>query len=125
MIVYVIEQGEYSDRCVVAVRETLEEAKAYVDLKRKAEGNRYFPERYSVSCFDTKGMIIYSKNAYEIHFMPDGSICYVYKIEDQTNYLDWCEYENPMIIHADSEEQARKIAYDRLAELKARKAGIV
>lgn len=122
MIVYVIEEGEYSDRRVVAVRETLEEAKAYVDLKQKS--GRGYRETYGISAYDTQGNIVYCKDAYRVCF-HNGDINAIDKDESEVDYLDWCECESQMIIHADSKDQARKIAYDRLAELKARKEGIV
>lgn len=122
MIVYVIEEGEYSDRHVVAVRESLDDAKKYVELKQKS--GRGYRETYVISSFDTEGAIIYCKDAYRIYFFRE-KIYKVVKLDDEEDYLDWCEYEDMMIIHADSEEHAKKIAYDKLAELKARKEGIV
>lgn len=124
MIVYVIEEGEYSDRFVVAVRETLEEAKAYVELKLKASDYRHYPEEYSISAFDTKGGEVYSQDAYNVDFR-DGKITKVTKKKQELEYLDQGNGRYSMLIHAKNEDQARKIAYDRLAEIKARKEGIV
>lgn len=123
MIVYVIEEGEYSDRGVAAVRETLEEAKEYVRLKLESQKGGY-EEKYSITCFDTKGCIVFQEDAYDI-WLKDGEIKDIRKLDNCPGCLDFVEYENYMQIHAKDEEHARKIAYDKLAELKARKAGIV
>ena len=124
MTVYVIEEGEYSDRNVVAVRETLEEAKEYVDLKLKASSRRYYPETYGISAYDTKGNLVYSKDAYKVRF-HDGKIVEITKCAHETEYLDYGDYRFSMVIHADNEDKVRKIAYDRMAEIKARRAGIL
>lgn len=123
MIVYVIEEGEYSDRRVVAVRESLDEAKEYVKLKLESQKGGY-KETYGIGCFDTKGGAVYQEDAYDVWFY-DGEIDIIRKTKDCCSCLDNVEYESYMQIHAKDEEHARKIAYDKLAELKARKAGIV
>lgn len=123
MIVYVIEEGEYSDRRVVAVREILEEAKEYVRLKLESQKGGY-EERYGITCFDTKGGAVYQEDAYDVYFF-NGEIVEIQKVKDCKSCLDYVEYERYIQIHAKDEEHARKIAYDKLAELRARKAGIV
>ena len=123
MIVYVIEEGEYSDRRVIAVRESLDEAKEYVKLKLESQKGGY-EETYGIACFDTKGCIVYQEDTYDI-WLIDGEITDIRKLDNYPDCLDFVKYEDYMRIHAKDEEHARKIAYDRLAELKARKAGIV
>ena len=125
MIVYVIEEGEYSDKHVEAIKETLDEAKMFVDLRVKTQKqNKYFVERYTISAFDTQGDIIYPDDCYFVRFDKEGLIFEIEKTDEIRDYMDW-NSSSEMLIHAKSEEHARKIAYDKLAELKARKAGIV
>lgn len=125
MIVYVIEEGEYSDKHVEAVKETLDEAKMFVDLRLKTQKqNKYFVESYSISAFDTQGDIIYPDNCYLVRFDKEGLIFKIEKRDDIFDYMDW-ENIYEMLIHAESEEHARKIAYDKYAKLKAEREGVV
>lgn len=127
MIVYVIEEGEYSDRHIVAVRESLDDAKSLVDMKlnKELKSGRLFGDTYAISAFDTKGGIVYPDDCYEIRFNSKGVICEANKVDNHSDFIDWDTYKGWMFIHAKSEEQARKIAYDRYAQIQARKAGIV
>jgi len=126
MTVYVIEEGEYSDRKVIAVRETLKEAKEIVERMMNIRRG-WYEEKYDITAFDTKNSVVFNPESYEVQFKNDEIVKIVVDrnnlsfVDSVDIYRDgWCD----MRINAKSIEQAKKIAYDKLAELKAEQAGI-
>lgn len=123
MIVYVIEEGRYSDRGVVAVVETEEEAQLLCDtINRHATiyENSATYKPYDTKQFQTK------KIRYTVDFTfenkPDVQID-VIGIYDRYDH-SVMEYPGFFVIYADTPEQALKIAYDMRAEAEAERNGL-
>lgn len=122
MKVYVVEKGFYSDRSIVAVVETKEEAEKLV----KAFGGKppWRENDTSYTEYDTKkfvsGLIRYQVDNYSGEWTADPDVYDLYKGYKENA----CDYEGHYIIYANSPEQAEKIAQDMYAEEEARKQGI-
>lgn len=122
--VYVIEQGEYSDRHVVGVTETEEEAKTICNA---IDGDSCRNSGTSYTEYDTKRFST-KKIKYGVDF--DEAFEWSAECIEGDSFYDeytenchdgaWYDY----IIFANSKEQAIKIAQDMAAEEKAREAGL-
>lgn len=120
MIIYVIEQGQYSDRHIVGLVETEEEAKRLCDSLNKCT---YDSATYTA--YDTKQFQI-KKMRYTVTFL--------YEDEPQVEYDSYGLYDTYdhsvmvysgfFVIYADTPEQALKIAYDMRAEAEAERNGL-
>lgn len=129
MKVYVIEAGVYSDRHIVAV--TLNKEDAY-KLRDAAEEDDYY-DAASIHEFDTDDYKIIDdqKKMYQVYIDQDSSILAFQEgrrgallgIESSWFSKDTGHFGSN--VRANSEEEAKKIALDRLAEWKAREEGVV
>lgn len=120
MKVYVLEKGQYSDRHIIGV----------VDSKEKAEKISHMLDATSTE-WDTEQFEIPNNVVYEVYdpefsnWTNEWEACY----DDWSLYSDFKdnkeEYEGHYIIHANTPEQAIKIAQDMKAEKLANETGIV
>ena len=124
--VYVITKGDYSDYHICAVTLDKERAqklqKMYTDGINIAEVEEYIPNEAKPMMFlfgveFYKGQFIRFK-ADEYKFYDDGNI------EVSLDFYS-DEWHDIVWVEAADEDHALKIARDRLAEVKAKKAGIV
>lgn len=123
MIIYVIEQGQYSDRHVVGLVETEEEAKRLCDSLNKCayiykNSATYTP--YDTKQFQTKKM------RYTVTFLYEDEPQVEY---DSYGFYDTYDhsimvYSGFFVIYADTPEQALKIAYDMRAEAEVERNGL-
>ena len=121
MIVYVIEQGIYSDRKVIGVTETEEKAKQICNGL-----NRYsFDSSANYSAYDTEQFQT-QKIRYTVVFTldnePEVSVDR-FGIFDQYDHSVMV-YPEFFVIYTDTPEQAVKIAYDMRAEAEAERNGL-
>ena len=121
MKVYVIEKGCYSDRHIIGVVETEEEAKKIckaVSGHYKIDGASY--TEYDTKQFTTSLLRYVVSDWYGVWRAEydDYDLRSMYK----TNMK---EYDGSYIIYASDPEQAIKIAQDMKAEEDAKEAGIV
>lgn len=122
MKVYVIEKGYYSDRHIIGIVESKEEAKSIVDA---IKFNQYDADSISYEEYDTLqfsdkrfryAVTRYSDSDWEAEFD---------EYDLWSNYKESIrDYPDHYIIYANSGEQAIKIAQDMRAEELARKEGI-
>lgn len=121
MKVYVIEKGAYSDRHVVGVAETKEEAEKIC----KAITGKYKYEKPSYTEYDTKQFQINQIRFQVSYFYNEWEAEY----DDYDFYEEYREntevYEDFYVIYANSPAQAIKIAQDMRAEKLAKKAEII
>ena len=124
MNVYVVEQGEYSDRHIVGVAESLEEAKSI----RKAISSPECDGRITITKYDTKA---FQENRLKflVGFDNYGNISVDTLPEEWGIYGDYtetcCTFLHDYVVYAHSTEQAIKIAQDMEAERKAKEAGVL
>lgn len=127
MTVYVVEQGCYSDRYIVGVFSSEEKAAQYCALNNKAD---YTYDDCDYSAYDLdeweeEGKVtpVWVYRAYQdasgwqVSFERVLSLKEVRKMPSTNNGF-WIALKSP------DEEKAKKIMYDKLAERKAREAGI-
>lgn len=122
MIIYVIEQGQYSDRHVVGVVETEEEAKRLCESLNKCA---YIYKSATYTAYDTKQF-----QAKRLRY----TVTFLYEDEPQVEYDNYGVYDTYdhsvmvysgfFVIYADTPEQALKIAYDMRAEAEAERNGL-
>ena len=151
--VWVVQQGEYSDRHIVRVFATEDEATGFVEERKKAEGpnsyddwdaqewplgeenyyvgtiyaGRWLGDRVSAAWNDHPELEIaesFNFWSYEVDEpVLDGDV-------DSHTSLAHVEHisDNPnypcIIVRGQSEEHVKKALYDRVAQFKAEKAGI-
>lgn len=124
--VYVITKGNYSDYHICAVTLDKDRAqklkKLYSDRRKNAEIEEYVPNEakpmfmYGVE-MDTSGKVLaFKADEYDLH--DDG-------YAEAEFDLDSNSWRHVVWVNAKDEAHAVKIAQDRLAEYKAKKAGIV
>ena len=119
MKVYIVFEGEYSGRDAIKVFSSLSAAADYIDLHQ----NQYY-------CMDIE--------EWEVDETPEISNRKIYSVEcwrgkwsaTETLYFDTYKFLRRdglfnMDVIAKDEDHAIKIAQDKLAELKAKEAGIV
>lgn len=136
-MIYVIEQGYYSDKSVVGAYETEEEAKKAVDFFGKLNGDPDFTRYYS---FEIGKPVIRKGSVYAIELDNHNNIKSVYKVDpendDDVNAYEAREMENYTLgriddcntywwkdtfyVIAEDDGHALKIASDMLAEYKYR-----
>ncbi len=123
MKVYVIEKGWYSDRHIVGVVETEEEAKKICEMLKRTD--EYDCDSVSYGEYDTHQFKTSRMRFMVEHYFGDWRVQYdAYNLWD--TYKDNTEdYEYHYIIYANSPEQAVKIAQDMEAEKKARQQGVI
>ena len=121
MDVYVIEKGCYSDRHVVGVTETQEEAERICELLNRIKYDAYANwEKYDTHQFITKPMRFLVSNDFD-EWRVDFDDYDLYK-----NYTENSEiYEGYYVIYAREPDVAIKIAQDLDARIKAEKLQIV
>ena len=122
MKVYVIEQGEYSDRHVVGVTESEEDAKRICE----AIGSKWHGEiDTNYHEFDTEQFTVNKLLRFEVSEYGDGWKA-EYDFDDF--YKHYTEntifYEGHYIVYAKDQDHAIKIAQDMDAEYRAKKEGI-
>ena len=121
MKVYVIEKGVYSDRHVIGVTETEDEAKAVV--RGLESSDRYDSGSVSYTEYDTKKL-----TDRRLKFLVDGNFDWRVEYDEWGLYEDITEntmvYDGYFVIFAGSADVARKIAQDAYAEIKAHRAGV-
>lgn len=117
MDVYVIEKGCYSDRHVVGVTETQEEAERICELLNKTTYEPYASwEKYDTHQFITKPMRFLVSNDFD-EWKVDFDDYDLYK-----NYTENSEiFEGYYVIYAWEPDVAIKIAQDLEARIKAEK----
>ena len=112
MIVYVIEKGQYSDRYVVGVVETEEEAKKICDTLNNLNNVRYYENDATYGAFDTKSFQTKQMRFRVEHEYDDWNVQY----DDYDIYSEYKEscaiYKGFYIVYANSPAQAIKIAQD-------------
>lgn len=123
MVVYVIEQGQYSERHIVGVVETEEEAKQLCDSLNKCA--YIFEDSATYRAYDTKQFQT-KKMRYTVTFFYDDEPQVEY---DGYGFYDVYDhsvmvYSGFFVIYADTPEQALKIAYDMRAEAEAERNGL-
>lgn len=119
MKIYVVEQGQYSDRHIIGV----------TDDKKKAEKvcgalDAWYSE-WDTDQFEVRNCLRFE--VYDPNCSYDSDWTAVYDAYDlYDNYKENTELDDGVyIIYADSREQAIKIAQDMRAEKLARKNGII
>lgn len=143
MKLYVVTAGRYSDYHIVGAFESEEKAKLYVELNDPTNyySVGYYCEEtlddrlmdindrrklYSVDIYpDTGKMIVEEDRDYD-HLAPDPK----YTEFHEHQVWDWknnsqCVTVHSIVVLADNDDQALKIAQDKYAEYKAEKAGII
>ena len=127
MTVYVVEQGCYSDRMIIGVFSSEEKAAQYCALHNKADyayGDCDY-SAYDLDEWEEEGKVtpMWVYRAYQnvrgwnVTFERVLSLNEVQKMPSTKDGF-WIVLKSP------DEEKAKKIMYDRLAEMEARKAGI-
>ena len=122
MIVYVIEKGYYSDRHIVGVVETEEEAMKICDVISCGwDGNTASYRSYDTKQFKTSRMrFTVMRDEYNNLWHAEYDE-YLYD-----NYHENAEiYEDKWVIYADDSSQAIKIAQDMYYEKEAKEEGIL
>ena len=126
MKVYVITQGEYSDYGIVAVKLDKTEAETLAH----AVSGKYYPayvEEYDTDDFQ---IIDESKTVYEIDFLKSGSVKRWRNCPNQRVVNNQCVcleiYHNMIrvVVVANNEQSAIKIAAEKRAEYLAKKNGL-
>jgi len=122
MKVYVIEKGQYSDRHVVGVVETKEEADKICDILNRTDESYKDTTwtEYDTTQFHTDRLRFIVEYAFEQWFIEYDDYNLYSKYTEST-----CDYEGHYIIYAKTPEQALKIAQDMEAQLKAEKEGLI
>ena len=119
MKVYVIEKGWYSDRHIIGVVETEEEAKKICDVYSDDDDDATYEE------YDTKR---FTDNRIRFVVTTDGKEWAV-RTDDYDLWSSYKEngkvYDGEYVIYAYSKEQAVKIVQDMKAVEKAREKGIL
>lgn len=122
MKVYVIEKGYYSDRHIIGIVESKEEAKSIVDAIKcgSYDADSISYEEYDTLQFSDKrfryAVTRYSDSDWEAEFD---------EYDLWSNYKESIhDYSDHYIIYANSPNQAIKIAQDMRAEELARKNGL-
>lgn len=127
MKVYVIEQGEYSDRHVVGVVENEEDAKRICEaIGRKWHGKtdtgylEFDTEQFTVN--KQLRFIVYCYDSWreKNHWVAEYDTYDFYKQYPETTM----DYEGHYIVYAKDSDHAIKIAQDMDAEYRAKKEGI-
>lgn len=126
MKVYVIQKGYYSDRHIIGIVETKEEADNLVKILK--DTNSYSADSVSYEEFDTKQFCskllrfeVEDRSWYPSDWSAEYDEYDLYKEYDHNT----CDYENHYIIYASTPQQAIKIAQDMKAQMMAEKEGIV
>ena len=121
MTVYVIQKGNYSDRHIIGVVETEEEAQTICNtLKRMStwDADSIYYEAYDTKRFQTHRM----------RFLVDRDLEWFVEYDDYNLYANYKEsspiYYGYYVVYADSPEQAVKIAQDLDAEETAKREGV-
>ena len=126
MKVYVIEMGCYSDRHIVGVVETEEEAKRICN--NISEIDDWDADTAVYTEYDTKQFQSHRMRFVVIHDGWDGHDEWNVSYDDYDIYANYKtntqDYEDHFIIYANSRQQAIKIAQDMYYESKAKKEGI-
>lgn len=121
MKVYVIEKGCYSDRHVVTVVETQEEAEKLCENL----GGDYADvswEEYDTKEFQTKQIAYAVQHYYDGEWIAEYDEYYTHESENKNNHKEYsCRY----VIFANSPQQAIKIAQDMEAVNNAIEEGLV
>lgn len=136
MLVYVVEKGQYSDRHVVAIKESLEEAENVAKMLR-AYTYSYCDDDVEVYEYDTNAFDLWPDGyeLYKVYLDKNYNITEVKRVPKQDEddddfdlmaydlgYSNIGEFEYPdFYIYAINEEHALKIASDKVAEHKYRK----
>ena len=126
MIVYVITIGEYSDYSICGVA---------IDKKRAERIRDFVSDKWNqaeIEEYDTENwkQLEDGKKAYKVSIYDNGSVycdpaLYYYSGDASSikEYCDrWSDNSYHLLVWAKSEEHAKKIAQDRVAELKYRNA---
>lgn len=121
MKIYVITQGEYSDYHIVGV--TLDRGKAERWVNEYNMGKAYDDaqiEEYETDVFGRDDLYKYSvKREYgevSADLLSDADYTYEYIFSDDGDFR--------FVVYARDKEQAKKIAYDRIAKMKAEREGL-
>jgi len=122
MKVYVIEKGVYSDRHIIGVVESEEEAKNIVEAIKCGD---YNDNSISYEEYDTR-QFLDKRLRYNVTRYSDGD--WQVKYDDYDLYKEFkeniCVYSDYYVIYANSPDQAIKIAQDMRAEELARRNGL-
>lgn len=127
MTVYVVEQGSYSDRQIVGVFSSEEKAAQFCALHNEADygyGDSYY-SAYDLDEWEEEGKVtpmwVYrayrSAMGWNVAFERVLSLNEVQKMPMVRDEF-WIALKSP------DEEKAKKIMHDKLAERKAREAGV-
>lgn len=132
MKVYVITKGAYSDYHICGVATDKKKAeilrKAFSNICDKAEIETYETDRFiteiesGLTIYDCvaqdEGDLLISRYPYDLAYMTDSD----FRVKRFSK--GWCAPGYGIKVWAKDEDNARKIAADKIAEYKARKAGI-
>ena len=119
MKVYVIQKGQYSDRTIVGVTETEEEAKEVVHA---IDDDAWITE-YDTKQFKTHliRFVVEERTWYDGNWYAEYDQYDLYKEYKES----CCAYDNTYVVYAESKDTAIKIAQDIRAQYLAEKEGIV
>lgn len=115
MKVYVIQKGMYSDRHIIGIVETMDEA---IGIKQAILKNPY-DDDITIDEYDTKQFQI-NRMRFLVEYYTDGSWDIEY--DEYDTWKDFAEnsevWDNTFIVYANSKDQALKIAQDMYAQKK-------
>jgi len=123
MKVYVIEKGYYSDRHIIGIVETKDEAEQIVDAIKGASWDRDSVryKEFDTEQFKNKRLLFEVTREWNNSWHAEFD---EYNFFD--NYKDnTCDYSDHYIIYADNPSQAIKIAQDMYWEEQAKKEGLI
>lgn len=121
-IAYVILRGYYSDRHILAVTLDKKRAKRFEKLYGDSYVQEYVLDRYAQGGTSTLFKINFCKSTGAVRGVWIDE--YGYEFED--GYIDDYSEDDGLIFYvwATDEEHAKKIAFDRRAEILAKEAGV-
>ena len=127
MKVYVIERGAYSDRHIIGVVETEEEAIKICEIVNKAYSHILTRDQARYTEYDTKQFNAGTRFRYFAYYNSNG--VYALGIDDYNlfeKYKETCKImdQSTYVIYAENKDQAWKIARDMKAADDAMKAKI-
>jgi hypothetical protein len=128
MKVYVVEKGVYSDRHIVGVTESQEEAKEIARVVAGARNPYYVRDDITITEYDTKAfasgrfkfLVIFCDDEVTVECLSINQGI----IEDDYTETSYIPELDEYVVFARDKEQAVKIARDMEAQRKAEEAGV-
>lgn len=125
MKVYVVTEGDYSDYHIVGVCTSQESAKRIQQIAsgdyHEAKIEEYEADKFNIKpTYNYYGVSVYKNGSATANI--DGYIFEPYEVRDYCNAKHTCAFS--VDVFAQDEEHAKKIAFDLIAEYKAKEKGI-